>query len=192
MDWGWSSVGLIDRNDAARSFILISTTAFSKQWLEYTRYKNDLLGSRMSFSRFDRHGAARSFILISATAFCKQSAIIWHMSRHGWSISLYKYKHQRVQYLILTHVQALAVTLTLQIYSKWNIYNTGYCKRGYFCWGKISRKCWQDISRGGNFHDTTPITFIKVYKFYFRVGKNFHVYSNDTVNSLICMTLTNS
>ena len=41
--------------------------------------------------------------------------------------------------------------------------NIAYCKRarGYFRWGKISRKCWQDISRGGNFHDTTPISFIK-------------------------------
>ena len=48
-----------------------------------------------------------------------------------------------------------------------------YCKRGYFGWGKISRKCWQDISRGGNFHDTTPISFIKAYEFYFRVGLIF-------------------
>ena len=67
-----------------------------------------------------------------------------------------------------------------------------YCKRGYFRWGKISRKCWQDISRGGNFPDTPPISFIKAYGFYFRVGvifakktkarklpprENFHVYS---------------
>ena len=28
----------------------------------------------------------------------------------------------------------------------------------------------QDISRGGYFHDTTPISFIKAYGFYFRVG----------------------
>ena len=48
-----------------------------------------------------------------------------------------------------------------------------YCKRGYFRWGKISRKCWQNISRGGYFHDTTPISFIKVYGFYFRVGVIF-------------------
>ena len=71
-----------------------------------------------------------------------------------------------------------------------------YCKRGYFWWVKISRKCWQDISRGGNFHDSTPISFKKAYGFYFPVGgyfreedksaknakihpkKNFHVYSN--------------
>ena len=70
-----------------------------------------------------------------------------------------------------------------------------YFKRGYFRWGKISRKCWQDISRGGIFHDTNPISFIKVYGFYFRVGvifakkakarktrklpphENFHAYS---------------
>ena len=32
---------------------------------------------------------------------------------------------------------------------------------------KILRKWWQDISRGGNFHDTTPIYFIKAYGFYF-------------------------
>ena len=71
-----------------------------------------------------------------------------------------------------------------------------YCKRGYFRWGEILQKCWQDISRGGNFHDTAHISFIKAYGFNFRVGvifakktkaqqtrklpphENFHVYSN--------------
>ena len=48
-----------------------------------------------------------------------------------------------------------------------------YCKRGYFRWGKISRKCLQDISRGGNFRDTAHISFIKAYGFNFRVGGNF-------------------
>ena len=52
------------------------------------------------------------------------------------------------------------------------IYDT-YCKRGYFRWGKISWKCWQDISRGGNFHDTAPFSFIKSYGFYFSRGGNF-------------------
>ena len=70
-----------------------------------------------------------------------------------------------------------------------------YCKRDYFRWGKISQKWWQDISRGGNIHDTTPVSFIKAYRFYFHVGvtfakktkawktrklpprENFHVYS---------------
>ena len=68
--------------------------------------------------------------------------------------------------------------------SKYAFFNTGicafncdiehllskYCKRGYFRWGKISRKCWQDLSRGGNIHDTAPISFIKAYGFFFRVG----------------------
>ena len=35
------------------------------------------------------------------------------------------------------------------------------------------RKCWQDISCGGNFHDATSISFIKAYWFYFRVGVIF-------------------
>ena len=48
-----------------------------------------------------------------------------------------------------------------------------YCKRCYFRWGKISRKCWQDFSRGGNFHDSTHISLIKSYGFYFRVGEIF-------------------
>ena len=39
--------------------------------------------------------------------------------------------------------------------------------------GEISRKCWQDISRGGNFHDTAPISFIKAYGFNFCVGVIF-------------------
>ena len=70
-----------------------------------------------------------------------------------------------------------------------------YCKRGYFRWGKISWKCLQDSSPGGNFYDT-PISFVKAYGFYFCVGvifvkktkvqkntqklpprKNVHVYS---------------
>ena len=38
-----------------------------------------------------------------------------------------------------------------------------YCKRGYFRLGKISQKCWQDISRVANFHETTPISFINAY-----------------------------
>ena len=85
----------------------------------------------------------------------------------------------------------LASVLILRPFSP----RTCYCKRGYFRWGKISRKCWQDISRGGNFHDTTHISFIKACGFYFRVGvtfamkakarkarklpprENFHVYS---------------
>ena len=68
-----------------------------------------------------------------------------------------------------------------------------YTVHGHFCWGEISRKCWQDISR--NFHDTPPISFIEAYGFYFRMGviftkqtkarkmrklplrKNFHVHS---------------
>ena len=48
-----------------------------------------------------------------------------------------------------------------------------YCKRGYFAGGKFLRKCWQHISRGGNFHDNTPISFIKAHGFYFRVGVIF-------------------
>ena len=50
-----------------------------------------------------------------------------------------------------------------------------YCKRGYFRLGKISRKCWQDLSRGGNFHDISPIFFIKSYGFYFPAGEIFAV-----------------
>ena len=48
-----------------------------------------------------------------------------------------------------------------------------YRKRGHFRWGEISRKFWQDISREGNFHDTTPFSFIKSYGFYFLVGVIF-------------------
>ena len=42
-----------------------------------------------------------------------------------------------------------------------------------FAGGKISRKFWQDISRGVNFHDTTPISFIKTYGLNFCVGVIF-------------------
>ena len=42
-----------------------------------------------------------------------------------------------------------------------------------FAGGKFREKCWPDISRGGNFHETNPISFINAYGFYFRVGVNF-------------------
>ena len=47
-----------------------------------------------------------------------------------------------------------------------------YCKRGYFHGGKFRENVsiqWQDISRWGKFHDTTSISFIKAYGFYFCV-----------------------
>ena len=93
-----------------------------------------------------------------------------------------------------THWQIKNMYMKIEAFSQENLYIV-YCKRCYFRWGKISRKCWQDISRGGNFHDTTHISFIKAYGFYFRVGviftkntkarktrklpprENFHVYS---------------
>ena len=46
-----------------------------------------------------------------------------------------------------------------------------YCKGGYFPWGKISQKCCQHLSRGGNFNDISHISFIKSYGFYFAWGK---------------------
>ena len=54
----------------------------------------------------------------------------------------------------------------------WLVYNL-LTVNGYFRWRKISQKCWQDFSRGGNFQDTTPISFIKSYGFYFCVAEIF-------------------
>ena len=77
-----------------------------------------------------------------------------------------------------------------------------YCKRGYFHWGEISRNCWQELSGGGNFHDISPVSLIKSYRFYFPVGEifakmvisrktrklpphgNFHVYSIWNITEL--------
>ena len=36
---------------------------------------------------------------------------------------------------------------------------------------KILWKCWQYVSRGGNFHDTSPISWIKSYECYFCLGR---------------------
>ena len=78
------------------------------------------------------------------------------------------------------NINVLYLRFEYDIWNTWYICSKIYlletwlfCKRGYFRWGKISRKCWQDISHGGNFHDTTPISFLKAYGFYyfyFRVG----------------------
>ena len=48
----------------------------------------------------------------------------------------------------------------------------GILKHGYLCLRKISRKCCQDLSRWGNFHDTSHISLIKSYGVYFCVGEN--------------------
>ena len=37
-----------------------------------------------------------------------------------------------------------------------------YCKCGYFPWEKISWKCWQELSCGVNFHDTSPFSVIVI------------------------------
>ena len=50
---------------------------------------------------------------------------------------------------------------------------TIYCKRDYFCWGKISRKILARHFTWGNFHNTTPISFIKAYGINFCVGVIF-------------------
>ena len=70
------------------------------------------------------------------------------------------------------------------------VFTLYYCKRGYFRWGGISRKLWQDISLGGNFHDTTPISFIKAYGFYFLFsrGGNFREEDKNAKNANITPT----
>ena len=57
-----------------------------------------------------------------------------------------------------------------------------------FAGGEISRKCWQDISRGGNFHGTTPIFFIKAYWFYFRMEVIFAKKTKAQKNAKITPT----
>ena len=56
---------------------------------------------------------------------------------------------------------------------------TDYCKRCYFRWGKISRKCCQDPSGGGNFYDTSHISLIK---------ESFRKEGNITKNAKITPT----
>ena len=70
-------------------------------------------------------------------------------------------------------------------------YKTGYHKRGHFCLEKVLRKCWQDFSLGGNFHDTkcTPISFIKAYAWVlFSRGNNFCEEDKSAKNSKITLT----
>ena len=51
--------------------------------------------------------------------------------------------------------------------------NGEFCKCGYIWRGKISLKCWQDISRRVNFHDYIPFFFIKAYIGFISCGGNF-------------------
>ena len=63
-----------------------------------------------------------------------------------------------------------------------------YCKRGYFRWGKISRKCWQDISHGGNFHDSTPYFLHKGIWVLLSRGGNFREEDKSAKNAKITPT----
>ena len=74
-----------------------------------------------------------------------------------------------------------------------DLFRLTYCKRGCFRWGKITRKWWQDISRGGNFHDTAPIFLQKgIWVLFSRrrqkreKRENFHVYSTFTWVIALC------
>ena len=90
------------------------------------------------------------------------------------------YRLARIQY-------QRPVSGTISLYSV--IFNTNFCdisnkitlvtawmlwRWWFFRWGKISWKCHQDISRGGNFHETASIS-LKSYWFYFRAGIIFPV-----------------
>ena len=48
-----------------------------------------------------------------------------------------------------------------------------YCKRGYFRWEKNFAKMFARHFTCGNFHDTSPISFIKAYGLYFPEGVIF-------------------
>ena len=58
---------------------------------------------------------------------------------------------------------------------KISLYVIGYCKRGYFCSGKISQKNVdsQDLLHGGNFHDTAHFFLHRVIWVLFWRGGNF-------------------
>ena len=83
---------------------------------------------------------------------------------------------------------ACKMTIKYLLFGIFNLYEILYCKRGYFRWGKISRKCWQDISRGGNFHETTPFSFINSYGFLFSRGGNFREEDKSAKNAKITPT----
>ena len=64
-----------------------------------------------------------------------------------------------------------------------------YCKHGYFRWGKILRKCWQDLSRGGNFQRFYFTFFLnKVLWVLFSCGGNFreegHIAKNPKITPM--------
>ena len=54
--------------------------------------------------------------------------------------------------------------------------------------GGISRKCLEDLSHGGYFHDTSPFSIIKSYGFYFTRGINFRKEANISKNAKITLT----
>ena len=45
-----------------------------------------------------------------------------------------------------------------------------YCNCGYFRWGRISWKCWQDLSCGDNFHNISLINLLNLMGFIFPDG----------------------
>ena len=60
----------------------------------------------------------------------------------------------------------------------------------FFFAGENSRKCLLDISRGGNFYDTTPVSFINlkgIWILFSREG-NFYKEDKSTKNAKIIPT----
>ena len=89
---------------------------------------------------------------------------IFYCEKYTWGLLW----NDRLQYL-LTFVSLKKYTVNMVI----------------FAGVKFLRKCWQDISYGGNFHDTTPISFIKVYGFYFREKRQKRVnYRHAKISTL--------
>ena len=115
----------------------------------------------------------------------------WFLSKRSilhYKSSIYWDDTKDILYILLIY------TNTLQIYTQKRFTHATVNCLLLYTW-LFSRKCWQGISHGGNFHNTTPISFTTTYGFYFRVGviyakktkawktrklpphENFHVYS---------------
>ena len=90
--------------------------------------------------------------------------------QNGWW-----YRYRRSKFCLFRLDGSLKIYGKITIYKGYWFHIHVYCKRGYFRWGEILQKCchWQDISCGGNFHDTISISFIKAYEFYFHMGGIF-------------------
>ena len=117
-----------------------------------------------------------------------------HIQNVRANVKVYEFQSFCISSCILAMFILLIKSLTTKAHPQactlW-LWHHWHCKCGYFRWGETLRICWQALSHGCNFQDTSPICWIKSYGFYFHVGEIFCEEGNILKNAKITVNREN-